>query len=73
MRQATHNPEVTLFELSKECEQKFEPSLSYHGHHKVEICAIKKQLWQVGVCEGIFPNLTEIHTMRKSQNLEAER
>jgi hypothetical protein len=31
--------------LSKECEQKFEPTLSYHGHHKVEICAIKKQLW----------------------------
>ncbi len=73
MRQATHNPKVTLFELSKECEQKSEPSLSYHGHHKVEICAIKKQLWQVGVCEVICPNPTEIHTMRKSQNLEAER
>ena len=73
MCQATHNTKVTLFKLSKECEQKSERNLSYHGYHKVEICAIKKQLWQVGVCEVICPNPTKIPPMRKSQNLEAER
>ena len=67
-----HASSYTLFELSKECEQNPKPSLSYHGHHKVEICALKKQLWQVGVCEEICPNLTEIHTMRKPQNSQSK-
>ncbi len=44
MRQATHNTKVALFEISKECEQKFEPKLSYHGHHKVQIRAVKKTI-----------------------------
>ena len=67
-----HASSYTPFELSKECEQKSKLGLSYHGHHKVEICAVKKQLWQVGVCEEICPNLTEIHTMRKPQNSQSK-